>query len=181
MEYTRNKLPEKIQRFFNKFSKYIDSKIYFYGSIQRYDYLMNHSDIDICVFTDNTQTMIHKIQHFLHLQKNTFKKVMWIPQPSNTIVYGYKTIYINNDPFIKIEITIYNEKYKNNILETHKIKIDLPYYAVCCLIILKILYYYLCVISKTQYMYYKGILTNLSVGDPPGKLFVSFSSPDIII
>jgi predicted nucleotidyltransferase len=179
MEYTRNKLPEKVQRFFNKFSKYIDSKIYFYGSIQRNDYLMNNSDIDICVFTDNTQTMIHKIQHFLHLQKDTFKKIMWIAQPSNTIVYGYKTKYINNDPFIKIEITIYNEKYQKNILEQHKIKSDLPYYAVFSLIILKVLYHYLCVISKTQYIYYKNKLTNLSVGHPDSKLLV-ISSPNII-
>ena len=40
------------------------------------DYLINNSDIDICVFTDNTQTMIHKIQHFLHLKKDTFKTKM---------------------------------------------------------------------------------------------------------
>jgi len=179
MEYTRNKLPEKVQSFFNKMSKYINSKIYFYGSIQRRDYLINNSDIDICVFTDNTQTMIHKIQHFLHLKKDTFKKIMWTAHPSNTIVYGYKTKYKNKDLNIKLEITIYNEKYKNAILQQHIIKSELPFYAIFFLIILKFMYYNLRLISKNQFIYYKNKFTNISVGHPDNNLFI-ISSPNVI-
>ncbi len=179
MEYTRNKLPEKVQSFFNKMSKYINSKIYFYGSIQRRDYLINNSDIDICVFTDNTQTMIHKIQHFLHLKKDTFKKIMWTAYPSNTIVYGYKTKYKNKDPLIKLEITIYNEKYKNAILQQHIIKSDLPFYTIFFLIILKFMYYTLRLISKNQFIYYKNKITSISVGLPDNKLFI-ISSQNIL-
>jgi predicted nucleotidyltransferase len=178
MEYTKNKLPEKVQKFFNKMSKYINSKIYFYGSIQRNDYLINNSDIDICVFTDNTQTMIHKIQHFLHLKKEKFKKIMWTAHPSNTIVYGYKTKYTSKDPFMKLEITIYTENYKKNILEQHNIKSNLPFYAIVCLIILKFMYYTLCVISKKNFSYYKNKLTNISVGHDDNHLFI-ISSPNI--
>jgi hypothetical protein len=38
METTKNKLPEKEQQFFNELSKYLDTSLYYYGSVQRNDY-----------------------------------------------------------------------------------------------------------------------------------------------
>jgi predicted nucleotidyltransferase len=55
MEYTKNKLPIKTHKFLNKLSNYLDTKLYFYGSVQRLDFFTNQSDIDILVDLDYTQ------------------------------------------------------------------------------------------------------------------------------
>ena len=64
MEYTKNKLPIKTQEYLNKMKEFLDTKLYFYGSVQRLDFFPNNSDIDICIFTDNTQTMIQKLSYY---------------------------------------------------------------------------------------------------------------------
>ena len=179
MENTKNKLPVKIEHFFHKMSNYIDEKIYFYGSIQRNDYIMNSSDIDICIFTDNVHTMNNKLQHFLHLKKSTFKKIMWTVHPANRIVYGYKIKYTNKDPYFQLEVTIYNEKYKNDILKQHALKTNLPFYIVFILMILKMFYYNLKLMDKTTFIYYKNKIMNKSLGHPDNNLVII--SPDISI
>ena len=172
MEYTRNELSPKIKNFFNKMSNYIEEKIYFYGSVQRQDYFAEQSDIDICIFTDNVHTVNNKLQHFLHLKKSKFKKIMWVAKHSNSIVYGYKTKYDSIDPLFRLEITIYNEKYKSVILKAHSLKYDLPYYAVIILILLKFIYYTLPLISKDQFLYYKNKIMNKSLGYDDSKMVI---------
>ena len=53
METTKNELPYKLKRFFYKLENDLDTKLYFYGSIQRNDYVAGKSDIDVSIFTDN--------------------------------------------------------------------------------------------------------------------------------
>ena len=170
MEYTRNELSPKIKKFINKMSMYIEEKIYFYGSVQRPDYFAEQSDIDICIFTENVHTVNNKLQHFLHLNKSKFKKIMWLAQHSNRIVYGYKTKYDGADPVFRLEITIYNEKYKSDILKAHSIKYDLPYYAVIILILLKFTYYTIPLISRDQFLYYKNKIMDRSLGYTESKM-----------
>ena len=71
METVRNNLPQHMNLYFNKLSTYLDTKLYFFGSVQRLDYLENESDIDIAIFTDNMEPMLLKIQNLL---KSLFQK-----------------------------------------------------------------------------------------------------------
>ena len=47
METTKNQLTPYESNFFNKLKIYLDTPLYFYGSIQRDDYKSGYSDIDI--------------------------------------------------------------------------------------------------------------------------------------
>jgi predicted nucleotidyltransferase len=69
METTKNKMNPFAEKFFKKLSDYLDTKIYFYGSIQRNDYFPNSSDIDADIFTDNESSIINKLQNFLGVKK----------------------------------------------------------------------------------------------------------------
>jgi predicted nucleotidyltransferase len=61
METTRNNLTPYSKHFFDSLSNYLDTKLYFFGSIQRRDYFPNSSDIDVDIFTDNEPGTILKI------------------------------------------------------------------------------------------------------------------------
>jgi len=159
METTKNKLPENIQKFMNKLKKYIDIPIYYYGSVQRYDYFLNKSDIDICLFTDNLQTLINQLHHFLHLKKEKFKKIFW--KYDNKLISGYKTFYVNEKLNLKLEISIYNKKYKKSVLKDINYPINnLPFYIIIMLIILKILAYNLNLLPYPIYRTCKNNLLN---------------------
>ena len=70
METTNNKLTSEQMKFFKKLSNYLDTKLYYYGSIQRKDYFPGTSDIDVCIFTDNNTETKYKLISFLGLKKN---------------------------------------------------------------------------------------------------------------
>jgi hypothetical protein len=158
MEYTKNKIPNDIQEFINKFKHYIDTKIYYYGSVQRYDFFIGKSDIDFSVFTDNTETMINKISHYLHINKKKFHKIAW--NYKSKFIEGYKVIYYNENPKCRLEITIYDEKYKEYVLADHIIPFDMPFYICFLLIFLKLLYYNLQMIPISFYTHYKKLIIN---------------------
>ena len=46
METTKNIMPEYSNLFFNKIKNYLDTPIYFFGSVQRDDYFPQSSDIE---------------------------------------------------------------------------------------------------------------------------------------
>ena len=112
METTKNKLTNQQQKFLDGLSDYLDIKLLYYGSVQRYDYVDGKSDIDTDIFTDNEESTIAKIQHYLHVEKKDFKKIIW--NINNKIVRGYKIKYKNS--FIELEISIYNNIYKPIVL-----------------------------------------------------------------
>ena len=72
METTKNKLPENITIFFKNLSELLDTKLLFFGSVQRNDYFPGSSDIDVDIFTDNIPSTIYKMQHYLHIDKKKF-------------------------------------------------------------------------------------------------------------
>ena len=113
METTKNALPPNTKKFFYNLGEYLDTKVLFYGSIQRADYVPGKSDIDVVIFTENEYSLMTKIQHHLHLKKKDFKKVMYIIDEN--VVYGYKVKYENKGENIKSEFSIYNENYKDII------------------------------------------------------------------
>lgn len=152
------KLTEKQKVFFENLSMYIDKPIYFYGSIQRNDYMKGKSDIDIDIFTDNESSTIHLLCNFLNITKYDFKRSVY--KINNYMVYGYKTKYKDEKNNINVEIAIYNDKYSNLILTDHNNCKYLPLYISISLIIIKILFYNLNILSKQTYARCKRFLMN---------------------
>jgi hypothetical protein len=140
MEPTYNELPEKLKHYLMNLSNYVDSHIYFFGSIQRLDYLPGISDIDCVLFVENEKSTTHKLAHFLQIDPIKIKKVFFFKDKYAT---GYKVKFIHDD--IKVELIIYNEIYKDVILEFQYIKMS-PIIAYI-LYILKVCFYKLEILS----------------------------------
>ena len=158
METTRNILPSYSKRFFDNLSNYIDTKLYFFGSIQRIDYFPNSSDIDVDIFTDNEPGTIIKIQNLLNIEPKYINKFVYKLDSSNKMVYGHKIQY--KDEHITTEILVFNEKDKQNVIQDHTSKFVLPFYISYLLVIIKFVYYKLHLISKNLYVKLKRFLLN---------------------
>jgi|LauGreDrversion4_2_1035121.scaffolds.fasta_scaffold70431_2 hypothetical protein len=163
METTKNEMPLHAKQFFNKLSNYLDTKIYFYGSIQRDDYFPESSDIDADIFTDNESSTISKLQNYLGVKKYDFRKFVYRLNKTKKIVYGRKVKYEDPDNNFFTEISIYNEKDKEYVLIEHQAKMILPIYISYLLIFLKFFYYNLGIVSNDTYTYFKRIIMNYMV------------------
>jgi predicted nucleotidyltransferase len=163
METTKNKIPNNIQKIIDKFKKYIDTNIYYYGSIQRQDYFIGNSDIDILIFTDNTEAMIHKVIHYFHLNKRKISKIVW--NYKSKLIQGNKVVYYSNNPVFRLEIAIYDEKYKHDVLQDKNLPNNMSYFISLLLIFLKILHYNLKMIPQSFYSYYKNAIFNFIRGE----------------
>jgi hypothetical protein len=172
METTKNKLPENVKIFFNDLSKYLDTKLLFYGSVQRQDYFPGSSDIDVDVFTDNIGSTISRMQHFLHVKKSSFKKIIWRLSHNGEMVYGRKIMYKNPDLDISVEFSIYDNKNKKGVLEQHLKKTVIPFYATILLFIIKKLYYDLHILSLSSYKYLKMKILSTCIGLPDEQFLV---------
>lgn len=172
METTRNKLPEKVERFFKDLSEYLDTKPLYYGSVQRRDYFEGKSDIDVDIFTDNTNSIINKLQHYLNVSKDKFKKIIWRLNKNSRIVYGNKIFYKSPNKDFQVEFSIYDEKYKKDVLDEHLKKTVLPFYVVWMLTILKILFYQMHFIDRKTFAYIKRKILTLCIGLPDDDFIV---------
>ena len=172
METTKNKLPDNVSSFFNKLSKYLDTKLLFYGSIQRNDYFPGSSDIDVDIFTDNVDSTVAKMQHFLQVKKKSFKKIVWRLSTTGKMVYGYKIMYKNTESNFSAEFSIYDNKYKKYVLESHLKKTVVPFYVAIMLYIIKKLYYDLHILSASWYRYLKAKSLSFGLGLPDEQFLV---------
>jgi len=163
METTRNEMNAYAKKFFLKLGIYLDTPIYYFGSIQRADYFPNKSDIDVDLFTDTESSIIIKLQSFLNLEKYKFKKFVYKLHKTNKFVHGYKVKYEEPDKNFFTEISIYNEQDKEDVLLEHNYKSILPFYVTFLLIILKTFYYNLQIIPEDTYSYFKKIIMNYMV------------------
>jgi predicted nucleotidyltransferase len=149
-------IPNEIKKLFNKINNYLDNNVYFYGSAIRSDYVPNKSDIDTAIFTDNEYSTISKLQHLLHVKKSEFKKVIW--KLNGEMMYGYKIKLPGYSS--EIEISIYNDNFKNIILKEYNAPLNQPLICTILLYILKLLYYHLNLISKKKYVIIKRYIQN---------------------
>ena len=163
METTKNEMPIYAKKFFLKLNNYLDTKIYYFGSIQRYDYYPKSSDIDVDLFTENESSTIAKLRNFLGLQKYEFKKFVYRLHKTNKMVYGHKVKYEDVQNKFMTEISIYNEKDKQDVLTEHNSKVILPYYVTFLLVILKTLYYNFAIVPEPIYKFFKKIVMNYMV------------------
>jgi hypothetical protein len=165
-------LTKPTRDFFDNLSNYVGKPLHFYGSVLRSDFNMK-SDVDVELFTSNTEGVISRLSSFLKINKKKFKKVIWNPPKSSTIIYGYKVMYSNKEKGILTELSIYNEKNKNEILKEHNKKLSIPIYGTILLWILKFLYYDLDLINMKNYNYLKGYILSYGIGYEMDK-FVAF-------
>jgi hypothetical protein len=163
METTKNEMSPYAKIFFNKLSNYLDTKIYFFGSIQRYDYFPEVSDIDAVICSDNIPSTIIKMQNFLNVNKYEFHKFVYRLHKTDKMVHGYKIEYEDVKNKFSTEISIYNEKDKNDVLLEHNSKIDVPFYVTYLLILIKLIYYKLGIIPKNIYTKLKKFIMNYMV------------------
>lgn len=174
METTKNVLPQNVKDFFYHLSDYLDTKLLYFGSVQRSDYIPGKSDIDVDVFTDNEYSLMVKMQHFLHVSKNDFKKVAWIIK--EVPIYGYKLKYENKKEGIIAEFSIYNEKFKDIVLSQHNNKHVLPIYVTALLCIIKVFYYQIPLLSNKTYGYLKRVVLNGALGEEIDAKFLVLDS-----
>lgn len=167
----KNTLPKNTVQFYEELSEYLDTKIHFYGSVQRSDYFPNHSDIDVDIFTDNERSTIEKMKHFLHIGKQKVKKVVWKLR-NNRIIIGHKIKYVDKNTQFRTEFSIYNEKFKEDVLRNHMEKTIIPYYATILLMIIKFLYYKVELLNKSIFLYLKRKILSTGLGLPEEDFIV---------
>lgn len=160
METTKNEMNAYSKNFFFRLGNYLDTQIYYYGSIQRDDYFPDKSDIDIDIFTCNIQSTLSRLQNFLKIEKYKVKKFVYKLHKTNKVVYGYKIKYEEEENKLFTEISVYEEKDKNYVLIEHNSKAILPFYISWFFIILKIFYYNLGILSEDIYLYFKKLFMN---------------------
>lgn len=158
MDVVKTRLTQNEEIFFESLSLYIDKEIYFYGSIQRPDYVKGKSDIDIDIFTDNESSTVEKLCSFLGIKKSEFRKIVY--KINNVMIYGFKTKYTDETKKINVEISVYNDKYKNVVLYDHNNCRYLPFYITIALFIIKFFYYTLGIMPDKLYKRCKQFLMN---------------------
>lgn len=164
METTKNKISDYDSFFLDQMSKTLDTKLYFYGSIQRYDYYPNKSDIDIDIFADNVSSMKYKLSGFLNSHNHDNQHInfkSFVLKTKNTeIINGHKVSYKDKSRHLFVEINLFDDKYKKAILEEHTYKTHLPFYIIILFTILKFFHYQLPVLSINQYRKCKEFCLN---------------------
>lgn len=149
------KLTETEREFFNNLQRFINRKLYFYGSINRMDYYTGQSDIDVDIFTDNVKSTLTRLQQFLSISYSKIKKTIVIID--NKHVSGHKISYkyYNSDNvcLFRTELNIYNTTDKDIILT--KFHTDLSFFPLIPILILKILFYDLQILPKETFKYLK--------------------------
>lgn len=153
----RDDFPPNLKKFFTDLQNYLDTDLYFYGSVNRSDYVHDKSDIDIAIFTDNEYSIMSKLQHFLHVKRNAFDKIVW--KLEGNMIYGYK-IKCNKYTNSKCEIAIYNNVFKEILLPEMRTYNYVPFHVGILLFILKTLYYTFPILSSNTYMMCKRYIFN---------------------
>ena len=166
MENTKHQLNNFQKAFFDKLSNYLDTKLYFFGSIQRHDYFPGSSDIDVDIFTENENSTIAKLSNYLKVNKHEFKKIVWKLNTTGELINGYKYMYKDEINQLVVEFSIYNEKIKKQIINEHNSKTDIPFYATFILVILKFLFYKLHIIPDDWYIKSKKFILSPLIGKP---------------
>jgi predicted nucleotidyltransferase len=170
MNQIRDDLPENIKEFFKKIKDYLDTELYFYGSVARSDYVAGKSDIDVAIFTDNEHSTISKLQHVLHVKRDAFQKIVW--KLNGHMIYGYK-IKCEEYTNINCEISIYNNDFKEILIDEFTKPIKNKSWVIFILLyLLKLFYYKLSLLPAQTYIYLKRIVLNDLMGKKESVFFV---------
>lgn len=169
--YKNIKKTPNVKEFIENLSVYINEKIYIYGSVLRPDY-NSKSDVDICIFTNNLNSLKIKLQHFLVTDKKNFKQIFWRLPDTKRLCVGNKIFYKNKIKNIKVEISFYKENFKEEILKEHYSKTIIPFYATFLLYIIKFLHYDIELLNRKYYAYFKKKILSTLIGKKKDEFFV---------
>ena len=159
MEDIKDRLGEYKYNYFTNLQNYLETELYFYGSIKRFDYISNSSDIDIIVITDNVKSMLSKTQSYLNISNDKTQKIFQQHSVYDKgIITGYKIKYYNDEKNIEFDLLIYDEKYRKAVLQNIYDINNFPLYIIIPVYILKILYYKLYLISRRIYIDLKNLI-----------------------
>lgn len=151
-----------LRKFFLDMQNYVECDLHFYGSATRSDYVPGKSDIDIAIFTDNENSTITKLMHFLHIKRNAFDKLVW--KLEGTMIYGYKLKCDKHIQFPKeakkCEIAIYNTEFQDILMKEIETQNIIPIHISFLLFLLKTLYYKLHLLPESVYVKYKRFIFN---------------------
>jgi predicted nucleotidyltransferase len=157
MEEIKYRLGEYKYDFFTKLQNYLNNELIFFGSIKRADYFKNASDIDIAIITDNASSLLPKIKSYLNIKNSSIKKIYQkFTEKSSIVITGYKIKYEDKENNLIFDLLIYDEKYKNIVMENINEINNFPLYIIVTLSILKFIYYNLLLMSKETYLYLKN-------------------------
>jgi len=161
MDEIKDRLGDYKYNFFTNLQNYIDSELLFFGSIKRFDFFPNASDIDIIIITDNVNEMINRVHHYLQLKKTDVKKVYQRFSKNSGVVTGYKIKY--NDPSndCAFDLLIYDEKYREAVTQNIDDINNMALYMVAILYIMKYAYYRLKLMTNSMYLYLKNGLFHM--------------------
>ncbi|MDA9072290.1 nucleotidyltransferase domain-containing protein [bacterium] len=159
MEKYKDRLDDYKYNFLLDLQTHLNQELIFFGSINRMDYFKNNSDIDIAIITDNTHSVLFKIQHYLNVDKIDIKKIYQQFNKKNTnIVRGYKIKYKDVDRNFRFDLVVYDEKYRPFVLDNIYKHNTMPILLSALLCILKFLFYKLYLFPKSFFMQIKNAI-----------------------
>lgn len=159
MEKYKDKLDDYKYNFLVDLQNHLNQEFIFYGSINRMDYFKNNSDIDIAIITDNTRSVLFKIQHYLNIDKTNIKKIyQQFNKKTTNIVRGYKIKYKDVENNFRFDMNVYDEKYRTFVLDNIYKHNTMPIVLSALLCILKFLFYKLYLFPKSFFMQIKNAI-----------------------
>ena len=159
MEKYKDKLDDYKYNFLLDLQTHLNQELIFFGSINRMDYFKNNSDIDLAIITDNTHSVLFKIQHYLNVDKTNIKKIyQQFNKKTTNIVRGYKIKYKDVDRNFRFDLVVYDEKYRPFVLDNIYKHNTMPIVLSALLCILKFLFYKLYLFPKSFFMQLKNAI-----------------------
>ena len=153
MEEIKDRLGDYKYNFFNNLQNYLGTELIFFGSIRRADYFKNASDIDIAIITDNVNGLLAKIKNYLHIGNSDIKKIyQQYTVKDKKVIKGYKMKYDDKENDLVFDILVYDENYRDDVMQNINDINYLPMYMVVILYIIKMVYYVWGGISSSTYM-----------------------------
>jgi len=156
----KSKLTKEQYQYLVNLESFINSKLSFYGSIERDDFFMGSSDLDIDIITPNMHNILFKLRQYIGIPNNEVLHVKWTT--NNPRPYTFECLKIkHNNGIVNLEISIYDEKYRKNLEIVRNFKRTmLSPIMVFFLITIKILYYKLNLLSNSQMKQIKRFVMN---------------------
>jgi len=159
MEKYKDRLDDYKYNFLLDLQNHLNQDLIFFGSINRLDYFKNNSDIDIAIITENTHSVLFKIQHYLNVDKTNIKKIyQQFNKKTTNIVRGYKIKYKDVENNFKFDLVVYDEKYRPFVLDNIYKHNTMPIVLSALLCILKFLFYKLYLFPKSFFMQIKNAI-----------------------
>jgi predicted nucleotidyltransferase len=162
MDDIKDRLGDYKYNFFTTLQNYIDSELLFFGSIKRFDFFPNSSDIDIIIITDNVDETIKRVRDYLQLNKTEIKKIYQrFSNNSVRLITGYKIKYTDPSNDCTFDLLIYDEKYREAVTQNIDDINNMALYMVAILYIMKYVYYRLKLMTNSMYLYLKNGLFHM--------------------